>query len=139
MMMKINEYDDAVTSVVGEMLVIGLVVILVSLFAVSAFNLLPDAREKSVTTAVSNESLNISFYHKGGDWIPENELVVRINSVAVSPTATNLTDWADNESDVFDLGGCYTVQLPPEKILKDGDEVRLVASNTVLGSWRYPW
>lgn len=135
--MKKDANDDGVTSVVGEMLIIGLVVILVSLFAVSAFNLLPDGRESTavVTMTYDSGTQNLSFYHKGGDWVKGNELIVRINSIEENITAVNLKDWQENPADVFDLGGCYTVQL--EKPLVAGSEVRLVAGTSVIYSGRY--
>ena len=48
----VNEKDEAVTSVVGEILLMALVIILVSLFAASAFDLLPGDRQSSVDVSM---------------------------------------------------------------------------------------
>ena len=48
-----TESDDAVTSVVGEILLMALVIILVSLFAASAFDLLPGDRQSAVDVSMS--------------------------------------------------------------------------------------
>ena len=48
----INKRDDAATSVVGEILLMALVIILVSLFAASAFDLLPGDRQSVVDVSM---------------------------------------------------------------------------------------
>jgi len=46
--------DEAVSSVIGEMILIVLVIILVALFATSTFSLIPGGREESVDVAMKN-------------------------------------------------------------------------------------
>ena len=77
-----TESDDAVTSVVGEILLMALVIILVSLFAASAFDLLPGDRQSAVDVSMSYDKTNkiLSFWHKGGDWIAGDDLAVTLTA-----------------------------------------------------------
>ena len=134
-----NKRDDAATSVVGEILLMALVIILVSLFAASAFDLLPGDRQSVVDVSMSydKDAKTISFWHKGGDWIDGDDLTVTLtaaNGQKYTLTATSLTDYQGVGKLVFDLGGCYTVNLPapvPEGIVN----IRLTSTDSVLYAW----
>ena len=132
-----NKRDDAATSVVGEILLMALVIILVSLFAASAFDLLPGDRQSVVDVSMSvNDDNTLSFWHKGGDWIAGDDLTVTLTEGTTKQTLeeTSLTDWESNAKVVFDLGGCYTVNLPapvPEGIVN----IRLTSPDSVLYAW----
>ena len=133
-----NKRDDAATSVVGEILLMALVIILVSLFAASAFDLLPGDRQSVVDVSMSydKDAKTISFWHKGGDWIDGDDLTVTLTEGNTKKTLEekSLTDWKSNEKVVFDLGGCYTVNLPapvPAGIVS----IRLTSTDSVLYAW----
>lgn len=134
-----NKRDDAATSVVGEILLMALVIILVSLFAASAFDLLPGDRQSVVDVSMSydKDAKTISFWHKGGDWIDGDDLKVTLTDKSGQKhtlTATSLTDYQGGYKLVFDLGGCYTVNLPapvPEGIVN----IRLTSTDSVLYAW----
>ena len=134
-----NKRDDAATSVVGEILLMALVIILVSLFAASAFDLLPGDRQSVVDVSMSydKDAKTISFWHKGGDWIDGDDLKVTLTDESGQKhtlTATSLTDYQGVIKLVFDLGGCYTVNLPapvPEGIVN----IRLTSTDSVLYAW----
>ena len=131
----INKRDDAATSVVGEILLMALVIILVSLFAASAFDLLPGDRQSVVDVSMSvNNDNTLSFWHKGGDWIAGEDLTVTLTKSDGTKsvlTQKSLTDWEGKEKVVFDLGGCYTVSLPDS--VPTGDvSIRLTSSDSVL-------
>lgn len=133
-----NKRDDAATSVVGEILLMALVIILVSLFAASAFDLLPGDRQSVVDVSMSvNDDNTLSFWHKGGDWIDGNDLTVTLTDKSGQKhtlTAKSLTDYQRVDKLVFDLGGCYTVNLPapvPEGIVN----IRLTSPDSVLYAW----
>ena len=57
--MDYDTSDNAITSVVGEMLILVLVIILVSLFATSAFNLLPGDRETVTTVSMERNTTHL--------------------------------------------------------------------------------
>ena len=134
-----NKRDDAATSVVGEILLMALVIILVSLFAASAFDLLPGDRQSVVDVSMSydKDANTISFWHKGGDWIDGDDLKVTLTDKSGQKhtlTAKSLTDYQGGYKLVFDLGGCYTVNLPapvPEGIVN----IRLTSPDSVLYAW----
>ena len=133
-----NKRDDAATSVVGEILLMALVIILVSLFAASAFDLLPGDRQSVVDVSMQiNDDKTLSFWHKGGDWIDGDDLKVTLTDESGQKhtlTATSLTDYQGVGKLVFDLGGCYTVNQPapvPEGIVN----IRLTSPDSVLYAW----
>ena len=130
----INKRDDAVTSVVGEILLMALVIILVSLFAASAFDLLPGDRQSVVDVSMSVDDDSLSFWHKGGDWIAGEDLTVTLTKSDGTKsvlTQKSLTDWEGKEKVVFDLGGCYTVSLP-DPVPTGEVSIRLTSSDSVL-------
>ena len=130
----INKRDDAATSVVGEILLMALVIILVSLFAASAFDLLPGERQSVVDVSMSVDDDSLSFWHKGGDWIAGEDLTVTLTKSDGTKsvlTQKSLTDWEGKEKVVFDLGGCYTVNLT-EPVSTGEVSIRLTSSDSVL-------
>ena len=133
-----NKRDDAATSVVGEILLMALVIILVSLFAASAFDLLPGDRQSVVDVSMSydKDAKTISFWHKGGDWIDGDDLKVTLtaaNGQKYTPTEKSLTDYQGVDKLVLDLGGCYTVKFDtiPDGIVN----IRLTSTDSVLYAW----
>lgn len=133
-------YDEAVSSVVGEMIMIALVIILVALFATSAFSLIPGGREASVEIAMTNESgdSTVIFWHKGGDWVEKKDLTVIIlgkdrTRDEYTDQDFSLYDHADNRTGAFDLGGRLEVAL--DRPLDGGnDTVRLMTQKNVVYS-----
>ena len=133
----INKRDDAATSVVGEILLMALVIILVSLFAASAFDLLPGDRQSVVDVSMSVDDDSLSFWHKGGDWIAGEDLTVTLTKSDGTKsvlTQKSLTDWERQPKVVFDLGGCYTVSLT-EPVPTDEVSIRLTSTDSVLYAW----
>ena len=132
-----NKRDDAATSVVGEILLMALVIILVSLFAASAFDLLPGDRQSVVDVSMSvNDDYTLSFWHKGGDWIDGDDLKVTLTDESGQKhtlTAKSLTDYQGGVKLVFDLGGCYTVKFGT--IPEGSVNIRLTSTDSVLYAW----
>ena len=132
-----NIRDDAATSVVGEILLMALVIILVSLFAASAFDLLPGDRQSAVDVSMSydKDTKTISFWHKGGDWIYGKDLTVTVTDSEgkkYTLTEASLTDYQGDEGKlVFDLGGCYTATPIPDEVISPVS-IRLTSANSVL-------
>lgn len=131
------QHEEAVSSVVGEMILMVLVIILVSLFASSAFSLLPGDREASVDVAMKNVSgdSTVIFWHKGGDWVEKKNLEVVVigdDRSRQEYTTFDLYDEADNLTSTFDLGGYLKVKL--KKSLQINDTLRLVTTKNVIYS-----
>ena len=130
-MTKFDAKDDAVSSVVGEMLLLTIVLILTAVFAVSAFSFLPGDREDIVDVDAEISSNTITFWHKGGDAVPKDRLKVSVYD-GVNPrdvTVTSLKNYADVDTSVFDLGGRYTVSVSS---LSTGDDIRLSTDRTII-------
>ncbi|WP_342675775.1 type IV pilin N-terminal domain-containing protein [Methanofollis sp. UBA420] len=134
-----KQYEEAVSSVVGEMIMIVLVIILVALFATSAFSLIPGGRDASVDIAMTNVSgdSTVIFWHKGGDWVEKKDLTVVILGEGQDRneyTAPDffLYDHTGNRTGAFDLGGRLEVVL--DRPLEGGDIVRLVTQTNVVYS-----
>ncbi len=133
--------DDAVSSVVGEMIMVALVIILVALFATSAFSLVPGGREASVDVVMKNTSdgTTLFFWHKGGDWVEGKDLtVVVINKSSreeyrpKEDLDEGVFDHQGNSVEAFDLGGYLKVTISPP--LEGGEIVRLVTPKNVIYS-----
>jgi len=138
--MNYDTSDSAVTSVVGEMLILVLVIILVSLFAMSAFNLLPGDRETVTTVSLENNTTHLIFWHKGGDWMEKKDLTITATPQGGGNrtllTIDGVFDYAGNPVEVFDLGGNVTVLLPSD--LKSGVyEIRVATPRNVIYAGEY--
>ncbi|MBP2134413.1 FlaG/FlaF family flagellin (archaellin) [Methanomicrobium sp. W14] len=77
---KLVNCEDGVSPIIGEMLMLSLVLILVSLFAVSVSQYIPDDREPSVNLMIgdntSDNGQNITLWHKGGDTLAKRDMKV---------------------------------------------------------------
>jgi FlaG/FlaF family flagellin (archaellin) len=124
-----RDRDDAVTSLVGEMLMLTLVLILMAVFAATASNFLPPGREPSVTVwqEVGN---TVILHHKGGDAIPMSEIRVIVNEKEL--VNWTLYDYRGNRIDasngLFDLGGNITISSGAQS----GSRIKLATSRTVI-------
>ena len=134
-----NKRDDAATSVVGEILLMALVIILVSLFAASAFDLLPGDRQSVVDVSMQiNDDKTLSFWHKGGDWIAGDDLTVTMTKADGTKsvlTQKSLKDCFGLDKIVFDLGGCYTVGPYDSSLAGKTVNIRLTSPDSVLYAW----
>lgn len=115
-------HDNAVSEVVGEMLMIGLVIVLIGVFAAALGNFLPTSRDPSVTILMTHDTQgNVTLWHKGGDWVKLEDLTVVISNDTLSRKyCYNNTQRKDCSSDftlvaenphttVFDLGSYINV------------------------------
>lgn len=113
--MKLTKNDEGITSVAGEMLILALVLILIALFSMSAFNMLPGERDTVVTVSMNKSVDTIYFWHKGGDWVEGKELTAALTSTAggnkIILEKALLIDCENNNTAVFDIGGCYAVKI----------------------------
>lgn len=117
-MVREESCEEAVSEIVGEMMMVTIVLILVAIFAANAGNLLPPPRDPSVDIIAERETgsianhINITLYHKGGDWIQKKDIAVIVT------WGENMSRFReDNESfrmqpekAVFDLGSQITLK-----------------------------
>ena len=133
--------NEAVSEIVGEMIMISLVLLLVAVFAVSLGNFLPAERAPTVTVMMDQTDNTITLYHKGGDWVQAKDLEVIVSSGSSSPRkyrnppSDELFDAEEHftlspKKQVFDIGSSITVTCEVT-----GDEtVRLVMPRVVIFS-----
>lgn len=134
--------ECGVSEVVGEMLMIGLVILLVAVFAAALGNFLPTARDPSVTVLMTTDNPNgtITLWHKGGDWVKSEDLTVIIsypNDTLEKIPASDLTNFimVPNKT-VFDLGSNITVKTGG--ILMGNETISLVTPHARIFTGRIP-
>jgi len=113
-MHKNGNHSTAVSEVVGEMLMIGIVLILVSIFSASLSNYLPSERSPTVTIVMSNDTAgNITLWHKGGDWVKTDVLTVIVsdtNDITTHYTLKSNSPFIPvPDTQAFDLNGNITI------------------------------
>jgi len=128
---------DAVSSIVGEMLMLTLVVILIGLVSVNAQSILPPPREPSVTVKMGYDdvSTTLTIYHKGGDPVEVDDLKIVVSKgdnqytycKDGSCTSTFTTDPGGIE--IFDLGSSVSADLSP---IDPPFAVKVATSRSVL-------
>jgi len=108
-----NESDSAVSAVVGEMLIIGIVLILVSVFSASLPDYLPSERSPAVTIMMSNDTGgNVTLWHKGGDWVKTDVLKVIVSNATSMTTyrlKSNRPFIPVPDAQAFDLNGNISI------------------------------
>ena len=124
--------DSGVSEVVGEMLMIALVIVLISVFSATLYNFLPTSRDPSINIMMTNDQQNITLWHKGGDWVKVEDLTVIVgndtNRTSFSSQNGNFT-LVPNKT-VFDLGSNITVMMRTQ--LEGNETVKLVTPHTVI-------
>lgn len=137
--MNCDTSDSAVTSVVGEMLILVLVIILVSLFATSAFNLLPGDRETVTTVSMETNTTHLIFWYKGGDWVDKKDLTIMVtprdDGNLTLLTIEGVFDYAGNPVEVFDLGGSVTARL--SDLMSGVYEMRVATPRNIIYAGEY--
>ncbi|MDH7593872.1 MAG: type IV pilin N-terminal domain-containing protein [Methanomicrobiales archaeon] len=127
--------EDAVSEVVGEMILIAIVLILVSLVGISIYGLVPGEREPSVDVLFENTGGSVALHHKGGDAIPKGDLLLFIEGDRFTHAEFAMYDQNDNElSDpdaLFDLG-CRIEMSGLD--LTGGERVQLATPRAVIFS-----
>ncbi|HJJ36776.1 MAG TPA: type IV pilin N-terminal domain-containing protein [Methanocorpusculum sp.] len=136
-MNKSLKEDDAVSSVVGEMLLLGIGVVLVAVFAVTLMGLLPGERDDYVDVVMNaNTSTHvIELWHKGGDPISNSSLQVLVYHTSDPGTPVRPAHLVLNStgapSQLFDIGSCCRITVDT---LLPGDQVRLTTGKTIIYS-----
>jgi len=129
-----------VSEVVGEMLMIGLVILLIAVFSTTISSFLPTERYPSVTIKLTNETANtITVWHKGGDWVRASELRVIVTN-ATDHTTEIVYRVDDNhhpfilvpQKTTFDLGSNITIRW--DSGLDGNETVKLATPRAVIFS-----
>lgn len=131
--------DDAVTSVVGEMLMIGIAIVLVGIFAITAYSLVPDERTPTITVGVEYPKTDtdpITIWHKGGDWIEAQSLSLTLtpedegSEIKKYTLSAKVSDEAGSAKNTFDLG--YKAEFDIKTVPPGTYSLRIVGKDTLL-------
>ena len=125
--------EDALSSVVGEMLLLVTAIILVAVFASSLFTVLPGDRVDTADISANVSGDKISFWHKGGDIIGSERLTLSVFNGAEKRAVTfeSLKDQNDKDTSVFALGNCLKYKVEG---LESGDQISLATDTAVIYS-----
>ena len=130
MMGKIIQNEEAVSEIVGEMLMLTIVLILLAVFSSSLSHYLPPPRDPSVTIKMSSidpGSGNVTLYHTGGDVIKKGDLIVIVENSPSNREKVGFTihSMIDNP-EIFSLGDTINISAQNQA------EITLSTSRTVL-------
>ncbi|MDD1719378.1 MAG: type IV pilin N-terminal domain-containing protein [Methanoregulaceae archaeon] len=144
--------DNAVSEIVGEMLMLAMVLILLGIFSASVSNYLPEPRDPSVTIMIryqenpADPGQNVlNLYHKGGDLVRSSDLsIVLENAIGgeqdyvtllkVESPGVQIIPAGDPE--VFDLGDSLRVTNETGCIPPDLRTVRVSTPHAVIFTGR---
>jgi hypothetical protein len=128
--------EPAVSTVVGELLMLSVVLVMVGALVVQSGALMPAGRAPVVTVlmnATTGEGGSVTLWHKGGDYVEITTMKVVAGGCEYSLSGPNTFRVFNARGKVanriFDLGGW--IEITGVK-LKAGDTVRLSTPETVL-------
>lgn len=127
--------DDAVTELVGEMLMLTIVLILMAVFAATASSYLPPGREASVTVKQEVNDTAVILHHRGGDAVPRSDLRVTVEGIGTDfSLVPHGKSGAEDDPDIlFDLGGMIILSRPDP-----GSTIRLSTARAVIYTGEVP-
>ncbi|HDS62793.1 MAG TPA: type IV pilin [Methanofollis liminatans] len=131
--MTMKDNSDAVSEVIGEMLMIALVLILVAVFGCSVSSFIPEDRDPSITFLVTNTSENFTLWHKGGDWVRVSEIMVTVSNGTTVQRFDHTSFDCMPDAATIDLGGAITVPYP----VQGDEEFRVFTPRIVLLTGRF--
>ncbi|MDP2797888.1 MAG: type IV pilin N-terminal domain-containing protein [Methanoregula sp.] len=128
--------EEGVSEVVGNMRMVALVIVLLSVFSAALYTFLPMDRDPSISVMLTNDRQNITLWHKGGDWVKGEDLTVIVGNDTVRKTFSGKSGSLTivPTKPVFDLGSNITVRMPDG--LEGNETVKLTTSRTVIFTGR---
>ncbi len=146
---RITSDERAVSGLVGEVLLIGIVIVAIGLIAVSVYSYLnkdPDTPHIEVDGVANMGTNEIHIKHQGGDPIECRNLrvLVSVNGTLLDPYDDNsplrwgLSDEGIGNFERWTLGNILVLDTMPEVDITDDDEIRVTivsrSSNRVVVS-----
>jgi archaeal type IV pilus assembly protein PilA len=125
---KRTRENDAVSEIVGEMLLLAIVLVLLAVFSSSLSNYLPSPRDPSVTIRMSSDnSPSVTLYHQGGDIVKKSDLILTVGNQKLEGKGFTVSSCLNPpRDDIFGLGDSITVPAQPD------NEITLATSRTVI-------
>ena len=126
-----SKRDNAVSAVIGEMLLIALIFILIPSVTFTLMHQLPQDRIPTVHILMDSDSPGlVSFYHKGGDYINLDDIDIFVGDIKWE-NAWKQSYQDRNHKILFDLGDCIKINVNAANA-KSGDRITLVAKKAVI-------
>jgi len=119
-MMHSVRKDDAVSEVIGAVLLISIVVIAVSIIGVVLWSQPPPQKIPSLSVSISNSSCNVTLIHGGGDTVENTYIALLVdgidhtNSFIKPGTGVPWTSWENGET--LEYAPSYTCLLTPQRV-----------------------
>jgi PKD repeat protein len=119
-MMHSARKDDAVSEVIGAVLLIAIVVIAVSIIGVVLWSQPPPQKIPSLSVSISNSSCNVTLIHGGGDTVENTYIALlvdgidRTNTFIRQDTGAPWTSWGNGET--LQYAPSYTCLLTPQRV-----------------------
>jgi len=132
-----SDSEWGASPVIGEMLMIALAILLVTVFISVLGNILPSAHAPSVDVMMTHDTGHVVLWHKGGDWIRAEEITVIIGNdrdLRKKYTSKDPAFHLVPPKDVFDLGSNITIDYPAG--LTGDETVSLVTPGSQVFSGR---
>lgn len=125
--------DDALSSVVSEMLLLALVLILIPSVTITLMNQLPGDRVPTVNIKMAFDGDSVILYHKGGDYLlwDDMKVIVQNSDAILEYHKEDLKP--EKARSTFDLGN-----ITRPICASSGATVQLVAKNAVVFSGLVP-
>lgn len=73
--------DDAVSEILGALLLIAVISLAVSIIAVTILSSVNTSQTPSLSLIISNQSQNVTISHEGGDSLPSGSYRIYVNDV----------------------------------------------------------
>jgi FlaG/FlaF family flagellin (archaellin) len=123
-----SKRDNAVSPVIGEMLLIALVLILIPGVTITLMQQLPQDRIPTVNILMYTDiSGNVVLSHKGGDYINLDDIEIFVRDEKIE------SSWKGGYQKVlFDLGNEINVPAASSGGINPGDKISLVAKKAVI-------
>lgn len=129
-----KEREEGVSPIIGEMLMLSIVLILVSLFAVSVSQYVPEDREPSLNVMMGDivdSGCNLTLWHKGGDTVSKRDIkVIFTNSTSRLVRYSDDMVIGDNTSNNFMPGDFLKINTSGQHVA--GSTVQMVVSKSVV-------
>ena len=112
MKFSVRRQDDAVSEIIGTILLISIVVIAASVIAVAVFSQPQPQKIPSLSAVISNQSQIVYIKHNGGDALPNGTFKVLVDGIDVTSSVIIPTTWSIGEMLTYSKPGT----TPPSSV-----------------------
>ena len=129
-----NADNEAISPVIGEMLMLTVVIILVALFAASTSSFIPADRDPTMNVLVgevSADNHNVTLWHKGGDVIPMSSMKVIIGNGKERKTFMDGNFVINGNTDLRNFRPGDSMVVSTGEDIR-GEDITVVVGNTVV-------